>query len=55
MPRIEARISPDALNMVKRAAELRGCSIGEFEEQQRFVDLLMRRAIPESKTIRSDP
>ncbi len=30
MPRIEARISPDALKIVKRAAELRGCSVGEF-------------------------
>jgi Protein of unknown function (DUF1778). len=28
--RIEARITPDALALVRRAAELQGCSLSDF-------------------------
>lgn len=48
--RIEARISPDALRIVKRAAELRGSSISDFVVAA--AQEVANRTIEESQVIR---
>lgn len=48
--RIEARISPDALQMVKRAAELQGRSVSDFVVAA--AQEAAQRAIEESAVIR---
>jgi uncharacterized protein (DUF1778 family) len=59
--RVEARIAPDVPAVVRRAAELKGCSLSEFlvaaigesqiirlsvDDQQRFADLLLNPPPP---------
>ena len=55
--RIEARIAPDALAVVKRAADLQGCSVSDFvvaaaqEAAHRTIEetLLIRPAVEDQR------
>ena len=48
--RIEARVKPDALALVQRAAELQGCSVSEFVVSA--AEKEARRALEQASTIR---